>query len=355
MCEDLLRYELALREQGEDGSYLIFPSQSTRENPDLPDAEGKAVIFTFEGPVQNIYATLAVRLSHSGLFMKKQLWKNAITYTTKMGGTYGMFLHNIGEGRAKLTLFFDMAAREETRFHFKEYVKSHLQSRALSETVQQQQIIVCSVCGTPLDELHVTRRRERGFNWIMCNVCDTKVSLLDVEELLTTKSSSLISEMDRSADNQREREAAKSTVQGKRETKDFDVFLCYHNVDKQSVKQIGELLKEKGYLPWLDEWELPPGRPWQRLLEKQIRQIKSAAVFVGKSGIGPWQQQEIEAFLREFVRRSCPVIPILLADAPRKPKLPLFLEGMMWIDFRKQEPIQLEQLIWGITGSRKFE
>ena len=36
MIEDLLRYEIALREQGDDGAYLIFPSQSTRENPELP-------------------------------------------------------------------------------------------------------------------------------------------------------------------------------------------------------------------------------------------------------------------------------------------------------------------------------
>src|SRR5258708_39489101 len=81
MVEDLLRYEIALREQGDDGAYLVFPSQSTRENPDLPNPEGKAVIFGFEGPVQNVYATLAVRLSHSGLFQKKELWKNAVTYT----------------------------------------------------------------------------------------------------------------------------------------------------------------------------------------------------------------------------------------------------------------------------------
>jgi len=54
MVEDLLRHEIVLREQADEGTYLVFPSQSTRENPDLPDPEGKAVIFDFEGPVQNI-------------------------------------------------------------------------------------------------------------------------------------------------------------------------------------------------------------------------------------------------------------------------------------------------------------
>jgi hypothetical protein len=76
--------------------------------------------------VQNIYATLAVRLSHGGFFIKKDLWKNAVTYTTKMGGTFGIFLQNIGEGQGELMLFFDQDAREEARFHFEEYISAHL-------------------------------------------------------------------------------------------------------------------------------------------------------------------------------------------------------------------------------------
>jgi len=120
MVEDLLRYEVALREQADDGPYLVFPSQSTRINPDLPDPEGKAAIFSFEGPVLNVYATLAVRLSHSGLFKLKALWQNAVTYTTRTGGTCGMFLQNSGEGRANVTLFFDKAVSAETCLHFDE-------------------------------------------------------------------------------------------------------------------------------------------------------------------------------------------------------------------------------------------
>ena len=84
--EDLLRHEIALREQEDEGPYLIFPSQLTRERPDLPDPEGKTVTFGFEGPVLNIYATLAVRLSHSGIFTKEEMWKNAIIYTARVSG-----------------------------------------------------------------------------------------------------------------------------------------------------------------------------------------------------------------------------------------------------------------------------
>jgi TIR domain-containing protein len=140
--------------------------------------------------------------------------------------------------------------------------------------------------------------------------------------------------MDRAADTQRDQGAAKSTLQGKIETNDFDVFLCHNNKDKPEVKRIGERLKELGMYPWLDEWELQPGKPWQHSLEQQIIQIKSAAVFVGKDGIGPWQQEELEAFLSEFVERGCPVIPVLLPDAPKEPQLPVFLKARTWVVLR---------------------
>jgi small GTP-binding protein len=350
--EELLRHEIASREHGDDGLYLVFPSQLTRENPDLPDPEGKSVVFTFEGPVLSVYATLAVRLSHSGLFAKKEMWKNAAVYAARAGGVCGIFLREVAEGRGELTLFFDQGASEETRFQFEEYIHEHLRRRALPETVHRRRVFVCQECATPVSDVAAKRRRERGFDWIACNVCDERISLMDREERLTTVPRSAILEMDINADARREREAAVSVLEGKRATKDFDVFLCHNEADKAEVKKIGEQLKERGILPWLDEWELPPGQPWQRLLEEQIPRIKSAAVFVGAEGIGPWQRQELDAFLREFARRECPVIPVVLPTATKQPKLPLFLEGVTWVDFRRPDPDPMERLVWGITKER---
>ncbi|HET9999763.1 MAG TPA: TIR domain-containing protein [Ktedonobacteraceae bacterium] len=350
MVEDLLNYEIALR----DDLYLVFPSQSMRENPDLPDPKGKGAIFTFEGPIAHIYATLVVRLSHSGLFRKVELWKNAVTYTMEAGGSYGLFLHNISGGRAELTLFFDQAAQEETRFHFEEYVRIHLERRALAQTVERRPIFVCPGCETPLDDLAVRRRKERNFTWMKCGVCDERISLLDRAERLAETPDSLVSKMDTMADLQRDQSTAVSSLQGKIATGDFDVFLCYRKEDKLAVQTVGEQLKARGILPWLDEWELRPGFPWQRVLEQQIEQIKSAAVFVGKNSIGPWEQLELEAFLRQFARRQCPVIPVILTDAVKEPRLPIFLEGMTWVDFRQSEPDPLKRLVWGITGKREL-
>jgi hypothetical protein len=141
-----------------------------------------------------------------------------------------------------------------------------------------------------------------------------------------------------------------SILRHKRDANQFDVFLCHNSVNKPEVRKIGERLKARGLLPWLDEWELRPGVPWQRTLEKQIRSIKSAAVFIGKDGRGPWQDLELESFIRQFVSRQCPVIPVLQRSCPTEPDLPTFLEGMNYVNLSKRKPDPLEQLVWGITG-----
>ncbi|HYI07926.1 MAG TPA: toll/interleukin-1 receptor domain-containing protein [Thermoanaerobaculia bacterium] len=141
-------------------------------------------------------------------------------------------------------------------------------------------------------------------------------------------------------------------LERKRAAGEFDVFLCHNSSDKPLVIRIADLLEGHGILPWLDERELPPGQPWQPLLEKQVASIRSAAVFVGAAGVGPWQEQELYGFLREFVARKVPVVPVLLQDAPSQPELPIFLRAMTWVDFRVPKPDPLLRLIWGITGRR---
>ncbi|MGH7334658.1 MAG: TIR domain-containing protein [Candidatus Rokuibacteriota bacterium] len=141
-------------------------------------------------------------------------------------------------------------------------------------------------------------------------------------------------------------------LERKRAAGAFDVFLCHNGADKPAVKTIAHRLQDRGILPWLDEWELPPGQPWQPLLEQHIASIRSAAVFVGGAGVGPWQEQELNAFLREFVARKSPVIPVLLPNAAATPTLPVFLRAMTWVDFRVADPDPFERLIWGITGQR---
>ena len=132
----------------------------------------------------------------------------------------------------------------------------------------------------------------------------------------------------------------------------FDVFLCHNTEDKPEVRLVAEALESSGIKVWFDERELRPGTVWQEFLEQQIGSIGAAAVFVGKSGIGPWQNRELRAFLNQFVRRGCTVIPVVLSSAKERPDLPIFLQDFHWVDFRQSNPVPLKQLIWGITGNK---
>ncbi len=119
----------------------------------------------------------------------------------------------------------------------------------------------------------------------------------------------------------------------------FDVFLCHNSQDKPAIREIAQRLSAAGLKPWFYEDQLRSGLPWQRSLENAIGQVKSASVFVGDNGFGPWQEVEQDAILLAFVNRQCPVIPVLLANATQQPELPLFLSGMMWVDQRVPHPV----------------
>ncbi len=126
--------------------------------------------------------------------------------------------------------------------------------------------------------------------------------------------------------------------------KGYDVFICYSHQDKDTVKDIAWRLKRQGIKPWLDEWNLKPGLDWQKEIENEIQQIRSVAVFIGKDGLGPWQNIEVEAILKRFAEEERPIIHCILPECEEPRELPLLLGTKKWIDLRKSEPDPFQQL-----------
>lgn len=145
-----------------------------------------------------------------------------------------------------------------------------------------------------------------------------------------------------------------NTLAEKAQQGEFDVFLCHNSQDKEQVLEIGRRLKDRNILPWLDEWVVPPGRSWLEQIQRQMDHVKSAAVFIGKNGLGPWQEKEVDLLILQLVHRNIPIIPVILRGCPDEPhQLPPFLRPMQAIDFRKDDQDEaLARLIWGITGIR---
>lgn len=206
---------------------------------------------TFDGPVQSLYATLAVRLGHSGLFTTRrvEMWRNAAVFAAKAGGKCGLFLHEFAEGRGRLILFFpDEHATMETRFHFEEFVFAHASRRALDGTVGLVRFFVCSN-GHPVPDDYVKLLLAQGKKDFTCP-CGLTVSLAEPKERIHFESR--VDAMDKSADRQREFESFVISAKGETTTKDFRdwaggdrVTLAIVFTDVVGSTPLGERIKDE--------------------------------------------------------------------------------------------------------------
>ena len=120
-------------------------------------------------------------------------------------------------------------------------------------------------------------------------------------------------------------------------SKQYDVFLSHHSGDKAAVETLAQKLHQAGFTLFLDRWHLIPGEPWQEALEQALEESHTCAVFLGASGVGPWENEEMRVALEERVRNSAfRLMPILLpgVQMPVSSKLPRFLRRLTWVDFR---------------------
>jgi TIR domain-containing protein len=138
----------------------------------------------------------------------------------------------------------------------------------------------------------------------------------------------------------------------------YEVFLSHNGKDKPAVEYIARLLRDEyNQKAWLDKWNLVPGDAWQEALEAALDECQTFAVFLGPSGIGPWENEEMRSAIEERVQdKNRRVIPVLLPGAPdnRDLKLPRFLRRATWVDFRSglDDKEALYLLYCGITGQQ---
>lgn len=131
----------------------------------------------------------------------------------------------------------------------------------------------------------------------------------------------------------------------------FDVFLSYNHDDKPIVSEINKLLKEEGIGTWFDVDEIKPGDSFIKKMEDGLEHSNSCLAFVGRTGIGPWENQELYAALFfQVERKGFKVIPVLLPNAPGKPKLPLFIRDRKWVDLRQNQIAGLRDLLSAVRG-----
>src|SRR5262245_16060922 len=116
------------------------------------------------------------------------------------------------------------------------------------------------------------------------------------------------------------------------------VFLSHNSDDKLAVETIARRLRDEGFKPWLDSWQLVPGEKWQPALEKALTEARASVVFVGPSGLGPWQDEEMRVAIdRRVGDPAYRVVPVLLPGAQRGKRgaVPPFLANVTWVEFQR--------------------
>lgn len=138
---------------------------------------------------------------------------------------------------------------------------------------------------------------------------------------------------------------------------EFDVFLAHNSQDKPSVIAIANELRSRGLKPWLDWEQIPPGQPFQGVIQQAVMKVKSVAIFIGPAGLGRWQSLELRSAVTQFVERGIPVIPVLLPGVADMPSTFLFLREFNSVRFVSSvhEPESIARLAWGITVERANE
>jgi small GTP-binding protein len=157
MHQMLIERGLCLREHTASGPLLVFPSYYRRERPELVGHPAALVSYRFHGFLDDIYATLVVRLHHTAPFKQDQLWRYAADFKTLTGRPLGVKLARRAEGAGELEVYFDPAIPVEERIIFSKYIHEHLLQNA--RDVIRLRHYVCPHCGEPVGNREVAMER----------------------------------------------------------------------------------------------------------------------------------------------------------------------------------------------------
>ena len=188
MHQILIEHGLCLRDEdpaGKSPTMLVFPSYARRERPDLVEHPSVIVSYQFNGFLDDIYATLVVRLHHTEPFDRDQLWRDAADFKTLTNKRLGVKLTRRADGAGELEVYFDPQIPVGEMMIFSKYVHEHLLKKA--NDVVRLRHYVCSneyrgePCNTEANrEVAMERLEDNGQDaMINCQRCDETLELWD--------------------------------------------------------------------------------------------------------------------------------------------------------------------------------
>lgn len=185
----LREMERQLEERGlclRQGNKLVFPSHCGRDRSSVAEHPTVFTSYTVKGYLDDIYATLVVRLADSESFSLKDLWRNAADFVTLAGNHHmGIKLTRNAVDSWDISIYFGLGVTMQEQVIFSNYIHAHLQDRC--EEVQRLRYYVCPYCHTPKGnpkELMKKLMAKKKDAVVYCDICEKRFSLWDDLEKL---------------------------------------------------------------------------------------------------------------------------------------------------------------------------
>lgn len=150
------------------------------------------IYYDFNGPIDNIYASLVARLAVGGKFGPVRLWARYAEFGESSGGTFGLRRAD-SIGRGHLDLYFDSSTLDLSSFEpstcadprrlFRDFVNDHLEGEGVS--VLSGLAFICRECSKEFSEEDIRYRLDNGMEQIACQRCGTAYSLFAAGEAPT--------------------------------------------------------------------------------------------------------------------------------------------------------------------------
>jgi len=221
--ELFLRLGLALEQNGN----LVFPSKFNRRMPPLEEDPVVQVEFSFEGPVENLYTTLVVKLYYGGIFRLKKLWQNAAEFVNARDRVCGFQLHSQGDGGGTLKVFYSEGVSDDDKALFLKIVADHFSEKHVA--VERRRIYRCQGCREVVRDREAVRRAiERKKDKIYCQDCGAQIPLVDALELLYRDDRKFliqIAEMENRAESRMERSGEMVAAAAELRTENFKTWV----------------------------------------------------------------------------------------------------------------------------------
>ncbi len=180
MERQLMERGLCLRQ----GDKLVFPSHCGRDRPAKLDYPSVFVSYVVKGFLDDIYATLVVKLADSESFQLKELWRDAADFVTLAGDHHmGLKLTRDTGSDGDVSVYFGKGVTREEQVIFANYIHAHLGGTC--EEVERLRHYVCPKYHTPKGNPQVLMKKllaKKQQADTECDQCGERFPLWDALE-----------------------------------------------------------------------------------------------------------------------------------------------------------------------------